>query len=71
MVFVKNWKFKNCFVLIKRSLEEVSGDNLYSKNAIPNKKTVDLNKKNAFIYTLLSHFNHNGYKNISTPQPDT
>ena len=45
MVFVKNWKFKNCFVLIKRSLEEVSGDNLYNKNAIPNKKTVDLNKK--------------------------
>ena len=45
MVFVKNWKFKNCFVLIKRSLDEVSGDNLYSKNAIPNKKTVDLNKK--------------------------
>ena len=45
MVFVKNWKFKNCFVLIKKSLEEVSGDNLYSKNAIPNKKTVDLNKK--------------------------
>lgn len=45
MVFVKNWKFKNCFVLIKRSLEEVSGDNLDSKNAIQNNKTVDPNKK--------------------------
>lgn len=39
------WKFKNCFVLIKRSLEEVSGDDMYSKNAVPNNKTVDLNKK--------------------------
>ena len=38
MVFLKNWKFENCFVLIKRSLEEVSGDNLYSKNAVQTTK---------------------------------
>ena len=38
--------------MIKRSLEEVSGYNLYSKNAIPNNKTVDLNK-NAKIHFII------------------
>ena len=39
--------------MIKRSLEEVSGYNLYSKNAIPNNKTVNLNK-NAKIHFIIS-----------------
>ena len=51
MVFVKNWKFQNCLFFIKISLQEVSGDNLYSKKAIPNNKTVDLNKK--FLHNTL------------------